>query len=159
MRDAWRLGESARMTTSRSLFALALVSLVAGWVSGCAANTVCTIGAVACVDGAVRRCVGPAGGGDADGELIELVEDCAGRGLTCQLGVRDSGQNYGVCATSTCVTAHRSRLCGSVGAMACATDTIETCTMGTDGCLVWETSSMCPGMCVEAEDSASCIAF
>lgn len=137
-----------------------LVLAFAAVVTACAANTQCTIGSVACDDGAVRRCAGPAEGGDADGELVVLVDDCAARSLTCQLGTGRLDATIGVCATTTCIEAHRSTLCPAVGEMRCAFGTtLQSCAMGTDGCLVWTDDTECAdtGMtCTETATSAAC---
>lgn len=128
--------------------------------AGCAPNTICDIGTLYCDENQVRRCVGPSGGGDADGEIIEVISDCAGMGLTCQIGIGAADVVYGVCATAACVSAHRTQLCPSLGATSCSLDYIDTCSTAEDGCLVWDSGTDCSdtGMsCDSTGGSATCV--
>jgi len=122
---------------------------------GCGeSNTVCTIGMLLCTDSSgevtqngnaqLRKCAGPAEGGDEDGEFV-VVEDCAARDLACYLeseliaGVERGGCIARACAEDSIVD------CLQLGWGICELggSDLMVCGTGTDGCQHYVTDSAC----------------
>jgi hypothetical protein len=130
-------------------------------LAGCGEdNTTCTIGTLICTDSQgeiaqdgdaqLRRCSGPAEGGDEDGEFV-VVEDCAAAGNACYVEFRpDHGDELGACITRACADDGLAD-CVELGSTRCMFgDELAVCGDAGDGCQRYSVDQACTdagGMC------------
>jgi hypothetical protein len=136
-----------------------LLALLAACACSESHDRSCTIGLLQCTDSSgqitqngnaqLRRCEGPEGGGDANGEVV-VVEDCAMDDLACYVEFRGNLPQAGGCISRECADSGFAN-CIELGSTSCFGASVKVCSM-LDGCQRYADDEACAsagGECVE----------